>query len=62
MQYSPPKATELGARRFGRVNWLGLWTLCAREIQRRAQADAAGAGDDDGFAGELTHAPAPARA
>jgi ABC-2 type transport system permease protein len=27
-------ATEMGTRRFGRVNWLGLYTLCAREIQR----------------------------
>jgi len=25
---------EMGSRRFGRVNWLGLWTLCAREVQR----------------------------
>ncbi|WP_239494711.1 ABC transporter permease [Roseovarius amoyensis] len=24
----------MGTRRFGRVNWLGLFTLCAREIQR----------------------------
>lgn len=24
----------MGARRFGRVNWLGLATLCTREIQR----------------------------
>ncbi|NHF73610.1 ABC transporter permease [Paracoccus sp. 12-3] len=24
----------MGARRFGRVNWLGLYTLCAREIMR----------------------------
>lgn len=24
----------MGARRFGRVNWLGLYTLCAREIRR----------------------------
>jgi ABC-2 type transport system permease protein len=23
-----------GVRRFGRVNWLGLWTLCRRETQR----------------------------
>ncbi len=23
-----------GTRRFGRVNWLGLYTLCAREVQR----------------------------
>lgn len=27
-------APEMGARRFGRVNWLGLATLCQREIQR----------------------------
>ena len=26
--------TEMGARRFGRVNWLGLYTLAAREMQR----------------------------
>lgn len=32
--YTPPKATERGTRRFGRVNWLGLWTLCLRETQR----------------------------
>jgi len=25
---------EMGTRRFGRVNWLGLYTLCMREIQR----------------------------
>ena len=25
-----------GTRRFGRVNWLGLWTLCKREILRFA--------------------------
>ncbi len=25
---------QMGARRFGRVNWLGLHTLCVREIQR----------------------------
>ncbi|MDM8168620.1 ABC transporter permease [Roseovarius sp.] len=24
----------MGSRRFGRVNWMGLYTLCAREIQR----------------------------
>jgi ABC-2 type transport system permease protein len=24
----------MGVRRFGRVNWLGLWTLAAREVQR----------------------------
>ena len=27
-------APPMGARRFGRVNWLGLWTLVAREVQR----------------------------
>ena len=32
--YTPPKAFHQGTRRFGRVNWLGLWTLCLREIQR----------------------------
>ncbi len=26
--------TEMGARRFGRVNWLGLYTLATREMQR----------------------------
>jgi len=26
--------SDMGTRRFGRVNWLGLWTLCAREVQR----------------------------
>lgn len=25
---------QMGSRRFGRVNWMGLYTLCAREIQR----------------------------
>ncbi|MCM2561511.1 ABC transporter permease [Lutimaribacter sp. EGI FJ00015] len=25
---------EMGTRRFGSVNWLGLYTLCQREIQR----------------------------
>ena len=24
----------MGTRRFGRVNWLGLWTLAGREVQR----------------------------
>ncbi|MFV0244887.1 MAG: ABC transporter permease [Qingshengfaniella sp.] len=28
------KATEMGVRRFGRVNWLGLVTLASREIRR----------------------------
>ncbi|WP_371037090.1 MULTISPECIES: ABC transporter permease [unclassified Rhodosalinus] len=27
-------AHGMGVRRFGRVNWLGLWTLSLREIQR----------------------------
>ena len=27
-------AIRMGSRRFGRVNWMGLYTLCAREIQR----------------------------
>lgn len=35
---SPPHAptglAQHGTRRFGYVNWLGLWTLCLREIQR----------------------------
>jgi ABC-2 type transport system permease protein len=26
--------TEMGVRRFGRVNWLGAWTLTIREIRR----------------------------
>ena len=25
---------EMGVRRFGRVNWLGLWTLAEREVRR----------------------------
>ena len=25
---------QMGVRRFGRVNWLGLWTLAAREVAR----------------------------
>ena len=25
---------QMGSRRFGRVNWMGLYTLCTREIQR----------------------------
>jgi ABC-2 type transport system permease protein len=25
---------DMGTRRFGRVNWMGLYTLCAREVQR----------------------------
>jgi len=29
-----PPAADFGARRFGRVNWLGLWTLYAREVRR----------------------------
>lgn len=28
--------TEMGARRFGRVNWLGLYTLAGREVTRFA--------------------------
>lgn len=28
------RAAAMGVRRFGRVNWLGLYTLSAREIQR----------------------------
>lgn len=28
--------TEMGARRFGRVNWLGLYTLAGREVMRFA--------------------------
>jgi len=26
--------TDMGTRRFGRVNWLGLYTLASREVQR----------------------------
>ena len=29
-----PNAIEMGTRRFGRVNWLGLYTLASREVQR----------------------------
>ncbi|OSP55698.1 ABC transporter permease [Pseudoruegeria sp. SK021] len=25
---------DMGVRRFGRVNWLGMWTLAAREVRR----------------------------
>ena len=32
--YTPPKPFQQGTRRFGRINWLGLWTLCLREFQR----------------------------
>jgi ABC-2 type transport system permease protein len=45
--YKPPQAnarrkgqamtamgTDMGVRRFGRVNWLGLWTLSEREVRR----------------------------
>jgi ABC-2 type transport system permease protein len=27
-------AADMGVRRFGRVNWLGLYTLCGREVRR----------------------------
>lgn len=27
-------STAMGERRFGRVNWLGLYTLCSREVHR----------------------------
>ena len=27
-------SSEMGSRRFGRVNWLGLYTLASREVQR----------------------------
>jgi ABC-2 type transport system permease protein len=30
----PVASRNMGARRFGRVNWLGLSTLCGREVQR----------------------------
>jgi len=29
-----PKDMQMGVRRFGRVNWLGTWTLVRREISR----------------------------
>ena len=29
-----PGSAEMGVRRFGRVNWLGLWTLARREVMR----------------------------
>ncbi|MRU16250.1 multidrug ABC transporter permease [Roseovarius sp. A21] len=28
------ETTDMGTRRFGRVNWLGLYTLAGREVQR----------------------------
>ena len=30
----PVNYTALGVRRFGRVNWLGMWTLYLKEVQR----------------------------
>jgi ABC-2 type transport system permease protein len=33
-QPRPDRAAPRGVRRFGRVNWLGLWTLCGREVRR----------------------------
>ncbi|QGY00410.1 multidrug ABC transporter permease [Roseovarius faecimaris] len=29
-----PSRSDMGTRRFGRVNWLGLYTLASREVQR----------------------------
>jgi ABC-2 type transport system permease protein len=29
-----PAKVSMGERRFGRVNWLGLWTLTSREVRR----------------------------
>ena len=29
-----PEGAEMGVRRFGHVNWLGLWTLARREVMR----------------------------
>ncbi len=29
-----PQTLDMGNRRFGRVNWLGLYTLCLREVMR----------------------------
>ena len=35
MTHAPETALQpMGARRFGRVNWLGLWTLALRENRR----------------------------
>lgn len=31
---TPPAIRQMGVRRFGRVNWLGLYTLSRREIMR----------------------------
>lgn len=33
-QGAPAPTADFGARRFGRVNWLGLWTLYTREVRR----------------------------
>lgn len=29
-----PSRRAMGVRRFGLINWLGLWTLAAREVMR----------------------------
>ena len=31
---SRPGFRQMGVRRFGRVNWLGLYTLARREVMR----------------------------
>ncbi len=32
--YEQQGGQSMGLRRFGRVNWIGLWTLCVREVRR----------------------------
>ena len=32
--HATPSRRAMGVRRFGRINWLGLWTLAAREVMR----------------------------
>ena len=34
MEYKRPAGPQMGARRFGRVKWLGVATLCRREVLR----------------------------
>lgn len=34
MQDHTSQPTDMGVRRFGRVNWLGTWTLMLREVKR----------------------------
>lgn len=33
-EMSQSQHSKMGTRRFGRVNWTGLWTLCERECRR----------------------------